>query len=100
MGVSAESVLLKFTLELLCKSPVGLEGGSFALLVEVGVPVVELVQTVAETKTLLHGEVSDIGLAGALSEASFVKVLHECVVLLHVRVEVILILESRCLQFL
>lgn len=88
------SVSLEFTLELLGQSPVSLECSTFALLIELGVPTVELAQTVAEAQTLLHGKVSDIGLASALSVTSLVGGLHERVVLLHVRVEVVLFLES------
>jgi len=75
------SFLLKFCLELLRETPVGLEGGVLGLLAQSRVPVVELIETVAEAESFLHRQEGHVGTLATLDEALVVKVFHHSVVL-------------------
>ena len=60
------------------------------MLGEARVPVVELVEAVAEADTLLHGQVTQIILRAALSETLFMQILHQRVVLPLLRIKEVL----------
>ena len=65
-------------------------GGVLVKLRQARVPVVELVEAVAEAKALLHRQVAHVVPLAALDEALLVQVHHRRVVLLNVRLIVVL----------
>lgn len=91
------SVFLEVGLELLRETPVCLVGGALGVLTESRVPIVELVEAVAETEALLHRKVRQVLPLRALDVALLVQVCHQCVVLLHLAMEVVLGTQCRSL---
>ena len=94
------SLLLKVSLELLSESPVGLESSITSLLSESWVPVIELVETVTEAKTLLHSQKAHVFLLSAFGVASVVQVCQDSVVLLNLKMEEVFGTELGALESL
>ena len=100
VGFRLVSLFLEVCLKLRRHFIVGLVGGSLGVLSEAWVPVVELVEAVAEADALLHGQVTQIILRAALCEALLVQVLQQCVVLLLLRIIEVLCTQLRLFDFL
>ena len=94
------SLALEFALELLCEAPVGLESGITSLLLQSGIPVIELVEAVTEAQTLLHRQVAHVFLLSALGVASVMKVCKDGVVLLQLEMVEVFGTQLRVLQSL
>ena len=100
LSLFVSSLALEFVLELLCEAPVGLEGSITSLFLQFGIPVIELVEAVAEAETLLHGQVAHVLSFGALSVATIVQVNHGGVVLLNLCMEEVFSTQLGVLQSL
>lgn len=90
----AESVLLELGFKFLCEAPVGLECGILGVFGQSWVPIVELIEAVAEANALRHSQVAQVLPGIALCEALLVQVRQKSIVLLHLAMEVIFSTQS------